>query len=169
MSDKVIAKNRAWEREDFARGLLWGVVGLGLVAASAAAGVASLVGLALLAGGIIAGVKAIGEIERAGRAGERIEDREAIRDLRAAPAVVAAPVAAAALPAVAPEPRQGPPAPERLETGKPAADTGNPPEIAPPAVVEAPASPAPEPAKSWTAAVTEKSAPEVAAAAGRGA
>ena len=170
MSDKVIAKNRAWEREDFARGLLWGVLGLGLAAASAAAGVASLVGLALLAGGIIAGVKAVGEFERAGRAGERIEDREALRDARRGAAAISAPEIAAPVQAREPEPQQGPPVPEKPEAGKPAADTGNPSQVASPAVVEAPATAAaPETAKSWTATVTEKAAPEAAQAAGRAA
>jgi len=129
MSDSVTEKYRAWERQDKARWLLWGALGIGLLAASAAIGAATLLGVALAAGGVIAGVKAAGEMQRARAVRERIDDREALRDMRRVSAETAAPGAAAALP------------------------------CAPETVQPLPATPESEAGKSWTATVTEKPAP----------
>jgi hypothetical protein len=45
MPDKVTEKYSAWEHDDTVRAVLWGALGVGLLFAAAAAGVASLLGL----------------------------------------------------------------------------------------------------------------------------
>ena len=64
MPDRVTEKYSAWEHDDTVRAVLWGALGVGLLFAAAAAGVASLLGLGAARGR--AGVKAVGEVGRAG-------------------------------------------------------------------------------------------------------
>jgi hypothetical protein len=97
MPDRATEKYSAWEHDDTVRALLWGALGVGLVVASAATGVASLFGLALLVGGIVAGIKAMGEVGRAAAAADRIEGQEALNDARRASVEISAAEIAAAL------------------------------------------------------------------------
>ena len=61
------------------RAVLWGALGVGLLFAAAAAGVASLLGLGAARGR--AGVKAVGEVGRAGGAGPQDVEAMAQVDL----------------------------------------------------------------------------------------
>jgi hypothetical protein len=80
MPDRVTEKYSAREHDDTVRAVLWGALGLGLLFAAAAAGVASLLGLGAARGR--AGVKAVGEVGRAGAAADRIDDQEALQMAR---------------------------------------------------------------------------------------